>query len=254
MAVIHEYIVSLVKSQAASAAASVLDYGCGAGEVVAEGIREGFDTYGVDVFYDGGSFREHARNTGMFGQRIFEMRDGLIPFDDARFDVVVSNQVFEHIDDFTLPLREITRVLRPGGVFINLFPSIVVWREGHIGIPFAHWFGKTSIWRFPYTLALRRLGAGYNKGSYDPSSWAKVNLDWIDKWTFYKPKDRVLRLFREEFNVVDFAQDYFCYRMRRHPRLHFLAGMFELPLARGVASFLCQRLAGHVFVLRKRVR
>ena len=38
-----------------------------------------------------------------------------IDFPDARFDVLIANHVLEHVDDDSQSLREIWRVLRPGG-------------------------------------------------------------------------------------------------------------------------------------------
>jgi SAM-dependent methyltransferase len=38
-----------------------------------------------------------------------------LPFDDGRFDVVLCNHVLEHVCDDAAALREIRRVLRPGG-------------------------------------------------------------------------------------------------------------------------------------------
>ena len=44
------------------------------------------------------------------------MQDGTIPYGDGFFDAVFSDYVFEHVDDTQLFLREIRRVLKPGGV------------------------------------------------------------------------------------------------------------------------------------------
>ena len=41
-----------------------------------------------------------------------------LPFDDATFDLVVGHAVLHHIPDVELALREILRVLRPGGRFV----------------------------------------------------------------------------------------------------------------------------------------
>ena len=45
-------------------------------------------------------------------------------------------------------------------LLLSIFPSRDVFREGHIGIPFSHWFQKESRVRFYYTWALRGLGLG----------------------------------------------------------------------------------------------
>ena len=66
--------------------------------------------------------------------------DGRLPFPDASFDAVTSNMVFEHIADFEKPVSEIARVLKPGGLFVVLFPSRELWFEQHVGLPFAHRF------------------------------------------------------------------------------------------------------------------
>lgn len=46
-----------------------------------------------------------------------------LPFPDATFDVVVSFDVFEHIPDSDAHLREVRRVLRPGGTYLLQTPN-----------------------------------------------------------------------------------------------------------------------------------
>ena len=41
---------------------------------------------------------------------------------DGCFDVIVCNHVLEHVDDFRKALKEMYRILRPGGAFICSFP------------------------------------------------------------------------------------------------------------------------------------
>lgn len=61
------------------------------------------------------------------------IRDGVLPglrhedvealsFDDASFDLVISNDVFEHVDSPAAGLREVARVLRPGGEMLFSVP------------------------------------------------------------------------------------------------------------------------------------
>ncbi len=46
-----------------------------------------------------------------------------LPFPDGSFDVVISLDVFEHIPDSDAHLREVARVLRPGGSYLLQTPN-----------------------------------------------------------------------------------------------------------------------------------
>lgn len=46
-----------------------------------------------------------------------------IPYDDSSFDVVVCDNVLEHLDDPISVFREVNRVLRPGGIFLAKTPN-----------------------------------------------------------------------------------------------------------------------------------
>lgn len=41
---------------------------------------------------------------------------------DASYDIIIANHVLEHVDDFRKALREMYRILKPGGSFICSFP------------------------------------------------------------------------------------------------------------------------------------
>lgn len=53
----------------------------------------------------------------------YQMEVPPIAFDNSRFDYVVSFQVIEHIEDDIAFVREVARVLRPGGKFIVTTPN-----------------------------------------------------------------------------------------------------------------------------------
>ena len=237
MALIHEYLVGLARRLRPQNDAVLLDYGCGAGEMVQIANSAGFNAYGVDMFYGGGSAREAAARAGLLGDKVRELEDGCIPFPDHHFDVILSNQVFEHIDEFDVPLREINRILKPGGVFVNTFPTLMVWREGHIGIPFTHWFAQDSKLRWWYTLTLRKLGVSFHRQRAEPREWTNIYLDWIDQWTFYKPFSKVRILFERYFSVEDYAGDYLVFRLTNHPRLGWVSKLLNRKALNGTAQF-----------------
>lgn len=58
-----------------------------------------------------------------------------LPFTDAAFDVVICSEVLEHIHPYLEVLAEITRVLKPGGIFAvsvpRFWPEWVCWRLSH---------------------------------------------------------------------------------------------------------------------------
>ena len=66
-----------------------------------------------------------------------------IPYPDESFDVVLSHDVLEHVQDPRLSLAEIRRVLRPGGLSINVFPVYLGAFSHHLDyvttVPGLHW-------------------------------------------------------------------------------------------------------------------
>ena len=253
MSLNYSYLAELGHRLCEESAPKALDYGCGAGQLVELAKTAGFDCIGVETFYDGGSYREDARERGLLDTVIFELKDGRIPQADNSFDIIFSNQVFEHIDDFTAPLREIDRVLKPGGLFINAFPTRDVWREGHCGIPFLHWFPKgTRFPRYQYTLSMRTLGLGFNTEGKSRSKWAQDMLAWLDNWTFYKSQADVETAFSPYFDIELYDADYFAYRLENSHALRIMSGVMRWRTFKPLAAFLARKLAGRIFVMRKR--
>lgn len=234
------------------AGARVLDYGCGAGGLVAAGRAEGFEMFGADVYYGGSETRREAERAGLLGGVIQEVREGRLGFADSYFDLVTSNQVMEHVEDLDGALREIHRVLKPGGTLLSLFPSRDVFREGHIGIPFSHWFAKGSRLRFAYTLTLRSLGLGtWKEQAPSRRQWAIDKLKWIDTYTRYRSRREIFaafdRYFRREFREPDYIR----FRLRDRRVLAPFALLLDLPLVPAAATAVFRKLAFLVIVSRK---
>ena len=93
----------------------ILEVGCGAGGMLGPLARFGNVT-GIDISHEYLRFC-HARGH----RRIITGSGYQLPFRDDSFDLVALFDVIEHIEDDLQVLREVRRVLRPGGrVFISV--------------------------------------------------------------------------------------------------------------------------------------
>jgi SAM-dependent methyltransferase len=233
----------------------VLDFGCGAGELVRAGLSAGLEMAGADVFYEGSQARTEAGQSGLLGSSICEIRDGRLPFEDGTFDLVVNNQVMEHVEDLEAVLAEIHRVLKPGGTALSLFPSRDVLREGHIGIPFSHRMRKGSRLRLLYTWGLRRLGFGtWKEQAPTCRQWAVDKLAWIDAYTHYRSRREIRagfdRYFKNEFR----ESDYIRFRLLDRPGRKAVAWFAGLPGVAPLARAVFRKLAFLVIVSEKAAR
>ncbi len=222
----------------------MLDYGCGAGEVVEELRRRGVEAFGCDVFYEGGDYSESLA-PGLLGGVILRTEGDAIPFDSASFDLVVNNQVMEHVENLDGALAEISRVLRPGGAVLSLFPDEGIWREGHCGIPFLHWFKKGSRLRVHYAAACRLAGLGYHKGDKGVVRWSRDFCEWLDMWTYYRPRREIDAAYDKYFQDVRHIEDYWL-----QSRLRGLKKVAAW-LPASAQRLVVRKLAGMVFVARK---
>lgn len=87
-----------------------LDVGFGAGTLLEAARRASWETYGVEVAE---SAFEHVRNLG-FDVFCGTLEDAAYPAN--HFDVITASEVLEHVPDPRQVLKEIARVLRPGGL------------------------------------------------------------------------------------------------------------------------------------------
>lgn len=228
----------------------ILDYGCGAGEVVMAGRERGLDFYGAEVFYAGGNTRDVVERNGLLGTTVKEIHDGHLDFPDAFFDLVVNNQVFEHVENLDGVLGEIYRVLKPGGKVLSLFPSRDTVREPHCGIPFLHWFSKSSKLRYPYTLMLRRLGLGFHKGERTAEQWTTFQIQWVDTYCFYRTRENVMNSFRRFFDAKLIEEDFISFRLQ-DSNLGWVDRFTSWPILRPVAKELLRRFGFLVIVAEK---
>ena len=95
----------------------LLDIGCGRGEFLNGFIKCGVEGFGVD---QSDVARRYCANATL---ATADLECEPIPFDDNSFDVVYSKSVIEHFHKPEILIREMFRVLKPGGIAITLCPD-----------------------------------------------------------------------------------------------------------------------------------
>ncbi len=95
----------------------ILDVGCGLGDDSASMAKRGATVVGVD---SSASMVEAARaRHGQVEGLSFEVADGAaLPFDGGSFDAGRIDRVLQHIADPAPVIREMARVLKPGGALV----------------------------------------------------------------------------------------------------------------------------------------
>ena len=248
MSLNHAFILDQVRRRAGDRAA-VLDFGCGQGEFVALARREGLPAQGCDWYAGPWAWLfEDVKQNPALRDHVKQIEpDGHLPFADASFDAVTSNMVFEHIADFDKPVSEIARVLKPGGLFVVLFPSRELWFEQHVGLPFAH------RWPSPgYFSAAHRLGLGWQREGLSREAWVARSIASMRDEVAYRPAREAEELFGRAFDIVERAEGHWIRDRVAHSRLKPLGALIGSRAIDPLLRFLGRRLATMVLVLRKR--
>jgi len=148
----RRFLVSLVEARPQDV---VLDVASGTGAVAIDLARRyGCTVVGVDQSAEMlASGRRRVASAGL--ERLItlqEARAEALPFDDAAFDALTVTYLLRYVDDPGLTLRELARVVRPGGKIVSL--------EFHLptGQP------ERALWDFYVDVGLPVLGSVISPG------------------------------------------------------------------------------------------
>jgi len=135
----------------------ILDLGCGVGEYVRAIKLLGVECVGIDI--ERPRLLDATARDKLVSSRDFAPASYLLaasealPFEKDIFDAVLMNEVIEHVQDDKETLREIHKILKPGGVCILFAPNKgylfethgIWWRNKYIfgNIPFVNWLPKS---------------------------------------------------------------------------------------------------------------
>jgi SAM-dependent methyltransferase len=146
----QERRLAMVERYIALEGRRVLDLGCGVGEYVRAFAREGADALGCDIELPRLIEARDRSAAGGWQRTAFLAAAGEdLPFADRSLDVIVLNEVIEHVADDRATLGEVERVLRPGGRCVLFAPNRLYPFETHGiylrgryifgNIPFVNW-------------------------------------------------------------------------------------------------------------------
>ena len=95
----------------------ILENGCGVGMYVRHLIPFGGTVIGLEYDY------ERAREAQTHSPHIFNAAGEFIPFPSSTFDLILSHEVIEHVQNDRLAIREMVRLLKPGGRIALFCPN-----------------------------------------------------------------------------------------------------------------------------------
>jgi SAM-dependent methyltransferase len=159
-----------------------LELGCGTGFFLLNLLQAGVATRGSVTDLSPGMVAVALRNAEGLGLDV----DGRvadaerIPYDDATFDLVVGHAVLHHVPDVEQALREVLRVLRPGGRFV------FAGEPTRIGDAYARrlgaltWKVVTTVTRLPALRGWRRPQAELDESSRAAALEAVVDQHVFD--------------------------------------------------------------------------
>lgn len=146
-----------------------LDIGCGSGGIAATLATHVKQVVAVDPE----SWERWAVFRGAHPNLVFHQgtyRDLGRLLEPASIDVVVCNQVYEHVDDPIALLRAIHDALKPGGLCYFAGPNLLWPIEPHVFWPFVHWLPRRFAQR-----VMRLLGSRH-VAELDAWSWSYWRL------------------------------------------------------------------------------
>lgn len=117
--------LNLMRRYVSFEGARILDLGCGVGAFVRRLGEFSSEVYGMDAD------AEHLQQGAKTCRNLIEGGGEYLPFSDGAFDIVLLHEVIEHVTNDSATLKEVCRILRPGGRAIIFCPNRLYPFETH---------------------------------------------------------------------------------------------------------------------------
>lgn len=210
-------IISILKKFKDLKNSKVLDIGIGYGVITSELSKYCKEIIGVDII--------DARKSTV-GYRFKKINNTILPFENNFFDIVISNQILEHVKNQKEHIDEIYRILKKDGVCYFTTPNKFWIIESHYKLPFLSMLPKNLA--NSYLKIFRKDAIPYN-----------INI---------LSYNHILKLVSDKFLVKDFAFEI----MKNPDEYHLEKKLRFLAKIMSKLSFIKYFLPSYIFILTKK--
>jgi len=159
----------------------LLDYGCGSGILIILLRVMGYCyVRGIDVRDNETKKRRNNLYKKIFPRDgdVFTMYDGSqTPYESSQFDVIISQQVVEHVPNLKVYYDECYRLLSQEGRMLLDFPHLLMPYDSHARLWFVHWL-PLLLKNYCYNILRKKEGGSdlYSKLLYLRSPYKHKNM------------------------------------------------------------------------------
>ncbi len=152
----------------------LLEVGCGEGDFLSEAESAGYEVLGVEYSEAACATANDRLKRGRVEQG--ELADAKLP--ESHFDVCVLNDVIEHVRDPLAFLREVRRVLRPGGALFIATPCLDSWSARVMKERWMEWKPEHLTYFNKENIQTALLKAGFQNVLVQPG-WKILSFDYV---------------------------------------------------------------------------
>jgi SAM-dependent methyltransferase len=183
----------------------VFDLGSGSGKLVKAFRDNGYDCLGADLYGDQGIDKNHEHLSN-----IESLVPYILPFDNDEFDYALSQNVFEHVQDYDTTFSELARILKPGAFSLHMFPTRYYPIEEHVFVPGASIF-RSYAYLYSWSW-FSKLNPKWRRTERIQLSWSDTahrNKEFLDIAVNYLTGDEILDYAQRHFTSATFIDHYF---------------------------------------------
>jgi len=207
----------------------ILDFGCGLGECVHKFRDDGYNAFGCDIefpvapedplksYLECGIIRKIDFVQDPQDQVELFLEHGILvktdeasyhlPFENNTFDIIISSQVFEHVMDYPAVLAELSRISKPTGINVHIFPGKWMVKESHTYIPFSSVM-RTFWWVYLWTFLGIRNQFQQQMSAIET---AKRDYWYLHRRTKYLYRWQIQRYVAQYFDECRFTEESYFY-------------------------------------------